>query len=96
MIEACIREIEPIQEEIKEILFDINNPIHVYHLTQVEKILQEFLKKKRNKHNPTTSQSFLGEKQFKIFQYLLWNIIQKSWLMSQVLYKHYEENIKRF
>jgi uncharacterized ion transporter superfamily protein YfcC len=76
----------------------VSNSIHIYHLGQVEKILQEFLKKKRNKHNATTanSRSAIDLVILKRFQYLVWSIVMKSWLMSQVLYKHYEEYVKRF
>jgi len=77
----------------------------VYHLNQVQKILQEFLKKKQKKHNPFKAKdsnkifqsgSYINEATYRIFQYLLWNIILNSWLMSRVLVTHYAEAVRKF
>jgi hypothetical protein len=90
-------------------MHDTANSIHFYHLVQIQKILQDFLKKRRAKMSLTkmkeeklgTSGSFLDDAQYNIFQYLIWNIIIKSWLLSRILKAetnsvHSEEIIKKF
>ena len=77
-------------------MHDIKNTLHAYHLTQVQKILQEFLKKKRSKQSAFGKESriymsglYIDERRYKRFQYLLWNIVLKSWLMSRVISSAY-------
>ena len=86
-------------------MHDITNSLHAYHLAQVQKILQEFLKKKKPKQSNYNSSKesrmfmsgfYMDERRYHRFQYLLWNMILKSWLMSRVLSVAYEEIVRKF
>jgi hypothetical protein len=59
----CRRELDSKPDLIKEAMHNVGNSIHVYHLNQVQKILQEFLKKKQKRHNP-----FKGKDNNRVFQ----------------------------
>ena len=60
------------------------------------------MRKKKNKHNPS-SKSFIDEKMFPKCQYLVWNIVHRSWLIAQFLAKtlglspdHFEAQLVSF
>ena len=48
-IRQCKQQLGNDQETIRNAMHDIKNSLHVYHLVQVQRILQQFLKKKRPK-----------------------------------------------
>ena len=39
---------------------------------------------------------YIDERRYKRFQYLLWNIVLKSWLMSRVISSAYSETVRKF
>lgn len=81
-------------EDLNEILYIHNNFRHAYHINQIEKILQEAMKKKKSKNLGT--KSALRQSEPKVFTYLLWNIALKAWGMCKTIEDNIPEKVAHF
>lgn len=76
-------------------LFDYNSYRHLYHLNQTEKIIQNFMKRKKNQY-VATSKSIIRQNEPFILTYLFWNILHYSWTIILTMTTQFLEKATHF
>jgi hypothetical protein len=74
---------------------DYNSYRHLYHLNQTEKIIQNFMKRKKNQYL-AASKSFIRQNEPFIFTYLFWNILHYSWNIFLTMNTHFLDKANHF
>jgi hypothetical protein len=89
-VESCKKSIR--EAGGPESLYDNTHFRHLYHLSQTEKIINSFAKRKKNQY-VNSSKSFIRQVEPYICTYLFWNIIHLAWRIASTSIHQFPEKV---